>query len=112
MSFTDDEKYIYLAMDFMELLRLGYSPRLLITAWGRAASDLRTYEIGEVALKYLRIIVAHDKRTVGRIPAAAAAATAAGAAVAHNKRTVGRIPAAAAATVWATLGMAASATPS
>ena len=48
--------YLYLIMDFAELMRLGYGPKFLEKSWKTAASDLGTWEIGEAALDRLKTI--------------------------------------------------------
>ena len=49
-SFTPNMIYLYLIMDFAELMRLGYGPKFLEKCWKTAASDLGTWEVGEAAL--------------------------------------------------------------
>ena len=56
-SFTPNMFFLYLVMDFAELMRLGYGRLFLGSCWKKAASDLGTWEIGEAALERLKTII-------------------------------------------------------
>ena len=49
--------FLYLVMDFAELMRLGYGPTFLNLCWKQAASDPGTWEIGEAAIQRLKTII-------------------------------------------------------
>jgi len=55
-NFSPNMSFLYLVMDFAELMRLGYGPIFLETYWKKAASDLGTWEIGEAALERLKAV--------------------------------------------------------
>ena len=57
--------YMYLLMDFAEMVRLGYGPELLSTCWKRAASDPGILEVGEAALLHLNTLI-RESRTCSR----------------------------------------------
>ena len=61
MTFSKDEIFLFTLMDFMELVRLGFSLSLVKTCWGKACSDLIILDIGLCSIHHVQVLVRSSK---------------------------------------------------